>query len=315
MKMIDMHCDTAMKLLAKSEKHLKKNDWHVDYEKLKKSNSFVQFFAYFIHLEAFNKYGFDLRNEMELVREMHKRFTREVHSIEGMYILKEMKDLDESKIGALLTLEGAGCVETLKDVDELYDMGIRLITLTWNWNNRIARPNVPKDNMDQGLTEFGIEAVKRMNELGIIIDVSHLSDAGFWDVIKYSTKPFVASHSNARKIGKHVRNLTDEMIKALAEKGGVTGLNFCSAFLTKDTEAKKMYIKDLVAHIKHIVKVGGIDVMALGTDFDGIGGDLEIKDIGEMHLLAEALKEEGFSKEDIEKIWYKNALRVMKEVL
>ena len=156
-----------------------------------------------------------------------------------------------------------------------------------------------------------------MERLGIIVDVSHLSDAGFYDVLKYSKKPFVASHSNARAVTNVVRNLTDDMIRKLADKGGVVGINFCSNFVmpTPHTDLTFTYIEDLVKHIKHIKNVGGIDVIALGTDFDGIQSTLEIKDASQAQLLAEALLNNDFTYEEVEKIFYKNTMNLYKELL
>ena len=168
-------------------------------------------------------------------------------------------------------------------------------------------------NQKDGLTDFGIQYVRRMEELGMIVDVSHLSDAGFYDVVKYSTKPFVASHSNARSVCGVARNLTDEMIRLLAEKGGVTGLNYCSSFID-DNDTGYTSIASMVEHVRHIAKVGGIDCIGLGSDFDGIGSTLEIKDCSGMQKLYEALTP-YFTQEELEKIFYKNVLRVYKEVL
>ena len=152
-----------------------------------------------------------------------------------------------------------------------------------------------------------------MNNLGMIIDVSHLSDGGFYDVSKNSRKPFVASHSNARAISNHPRNLTDDMIRTLALSGGVMGINFEKHFLGHNNLSR---IEDMLAHIQHIKNIGGIDCISLGTDFDGISNKgLEVKNIGEIEKLSMALSKNNFSEEEIEKIFYKNALRVIKEVL
>jgi membrane dipeptidase len=191
-------------------------------------------------------------------------------------------------------------------------LGVRLITLTWNFPNEIGFPNCQNEYMNKGLTEFGKEVVYEMNKLGMVIDVSHLSDGGFYDVANLSSKPFVASHSNSRSIRSHTRNLTDDMIRTLAEKGGVTGINFCAAFLGSSRDGR---IDDMVEHIKHLRNIGGIDVIALGSDFDGIGNDVEIKDSSEMNKLAYELSKQGFNDDEIEKIFFKNALRVIKEVL
>ena len=189
---------------------------------------------------------------------------------------------------------------------------MRLLTLSWNYPNEIGYPNCKKQYQIQGLTEFGQQVVHEMNELGMIIDVSHLSDQGFYDVANLSKKPFIASHSNARAILDHGRNLTDDMIRQLAEKGGIMGINFYGSFLNPSGESK---VDDMVAHMKHIYNIGGIDVLAIGTDFDGIECSLEIANIGEIHKLMDALMKSGFTAAEIDKIFYKNSLRVMQECL
>ena len=154
--------------------------------------------------------------------------------------------------------------------------------------------------------------VEEMERLGIVPDASHLSDRGFYDLVENCKKPFIVTHSNSRSIKRHPRNLTDDMIKKLSEKGGVMGINFCADFVGYE---KVTQIKDLVSHIKHIKNVGGIDVISLGSDFDGIGNEVEIKDASEMGKLAQALEKEGFTIDEIEKIYYKNALRFLIDTL
>jgi membrane dipeptidase len=167
--------------------------------------------------------------------------------------------------------------------------------------------------VNRGLKDFGIELVHAMNDLGMVIDVSHLSDGGFYDVVKYSKDPFIASHSNARAVCDHKRNLTDEMIKILSEKGGITGINFERSFLNTNG---KSTVEDMIRHIKHIYNIGGIDVISLGTDFDGINSKgNEIDNIGDIHKLSFELSKIGFNEDSIEKIFYKNAMRVIKDVM
>ena len=215
----------------------------------------------------------------------------------------------------------------------VYEQGVRLITLTWNHINEVGfpnfkieadtygdikeKPNFKIPNTEFGLTDFGVELIREMERLGIIVDVSHLSDAGFYDVLKYSKKPFVASHSNSRKITNVVRNLTDDMIRKLADKGGLTGINFCSDFIktTSHTGNTFTYVDDIVKHIKYIRNVGGLDVIALGTDFDGIPSTLEIKDASQIQILADGLLKNGFSYDEVEKIFYKNLMNLYKELL
>ena len=173
-------------------------------------------------------------------------------------------------------------------------------------------PDFITPNTMDGLTAFGFEMIKKMNELGIIIDVSHLSDKGFWDCINTSTKPIVASHSNARGVCNHVRNLTDDMIIALNKNGGVMGMNYCAAFLADDEEEGKNTVKKTVEHIKYIKNLVGVDVIALGSDFDGIDPNIELSNASMMEKMITALKEEGFTEVEINKITHENILRVIK---
>lgn len=191
-----------------------------------------------------------------------------------------------------------------------------MITLTWNYPNEIGYPH--KDtNPVHGLTKRGQELVQEMENLGILVDVSHLSDAGFYDVATCTSKPFVASHSNARAVCNTSRNLTDDMIRILGERGGVTGLNFYPDFLTLPMPGQENpgTIAAVTAHAKHIVNVGGIEVLGLGSDFDGIDSHKELPGVQAVWLLADAFAKEGFKASEIDKIMYGNVLRVYREAL
>ena len=220
-------------------------------------------------------------------------------------------------MSAVLTMEDGRAVQgKLENLKRYYDMGFRALSLTWNYHNCFGAPN-SKDPavMAQGLTDFGKEAVEYMQELGIAIDVSHLSRGGFWDVAKICKKPFIATHSNAYELSPHQRNLKDEQIKALAAAGGVTGLNFCPQFLQPDTVSNVSTAELLAKHARHIADVGGVDVVGIGSDFDGIEGKLEISDASKMQMLADALLKEKFTYDEIEKIFYKNVLRALGDII
>lgn len=310
MSLIDLHCDTAIRLLYEDLK-LKESICSVDINKLKKAKSKAQVFAHFIELDLFsNPYD-------EFIR-VYKNFIKEINeNKEEIEVVRNLKELNEAnrnnKIGAFLSIEEGEVLEgDIDKIQEVYDLGIRLITLTWNFENSIGYPNSGYKFKDKGLKEKGIEMVLKMEELGIIADCSHLSDGGFYDLVKILKKPFIATHSNAREITDHPRNLTDDMIKALANKGGVMGMNFCAPFMGK---SKVTTIESMVRHIEHIRNVGGIDVLAIGGDFDGISNKVEIEDIGEINKLREALIKRGFTAYDIDKIFYKNVERVFKDCL
>lgn len=315
---IDMHCDTITALPHYKEK-LFKNNRHIDIIKLCKGDYLLQCFAIFIRLAK-------VENPYEEFLHYYDIYKKEME--ENSFIISQVtsyKELMENKskriISSLLTVEEGDIIQgDLSKLDDLYNKGVRMISLTWNYNNSLANSNfVYNDegvdlytpNTNGGLTPLGIKWVKRMNELGMIIDVSHLSDAGFYDVIKYSTQPIVASHSNSRAIQPVVRNLTDDMILALSKNGGVMGINYCPMFISDSEEDQ---IKDIVEHIKHIVDVGGINVVALGSDFDGISTPKGMENASMTHKLKEALENAGFSRKDINKIFHENFLRVFKKV-
>ena len=316
MKLIDMHCDTIGTIYSKdSNINLRENNLHVDLEKLKNANSKAQFFALYLdskHAKTIKQKPFKYFNQMLdlFYRELEEN--KEIISLAKNHSDMEQNEKD-NKISAFLTIEDGAVLEgDLDKLEDVYNKGVRLITLTWNFKNELGFPNSRKKFMTKGLTLKGIEVVEKMNELGMLIDVSHLSDCGFYDVLKYSKTPFVASHSNARAITNHPRNLTDKMIKSLAEKGGVIGLNFCTQFLTSDEITK---VSDIANHLKYVKNIGGIDVIGLGADFDGIDSKLEIENIGEMDKLLSKLQKIGFSENEIEKIWHGNVERVIKDVL
>lgn len=305
---IDLHCDTASRLLYENLK-LKESDCKVDIQKLKKANAKAQVFAHFIELNIVNNpYTEFIKMYDNLIKELKEN----EDSIEIVRNLNELEKVNNNgKIGAFLSIEEGEVLEgKVERVKELYDMGIRFITLTWNFKNSIGYPNAGYKYKDFGLTEKGKEIVLEMERLGIIPDCSHLSDGGFYDLVDICKKPFIATHSNARAITDHSRNLTDDMIVKLAEKGGVMGLNFCAPFLGKE---KVPSINSMIKHIKHTRNVGGIDVLALGTDFDGIGNEVEIENIGEIGRLRDTLIKEGFTNSEVDKIFYGNVKRVLKE--
>lgn len=310
MKLIDLHCDTILRCVdSKGEVRLNSNGLCIDVQKLKKAGSLAQFFAMYVDLEK------DLE-PMDRCLDMIDNFYNEIEENSAdIAFAGSIADMErnrrEGKISAFLAVEEGGAIEgKLQNLRNLYRLGVRLITLTWNFPNCIGYPNFEWKYQDKGLTPFGEEVVAEMNRLGMIIDTAHLSDKGFHDVARLSCKPFVASHSNARAIENHSRNLTDDMLRILAEKGGVTGLNLEPIFLGKDGT-----IEVMVNQISHMKKVAGIDVVAIGTDFDGTSPLTAIKDISHMGLLFDALSKAGFTSEEIDKISYKNTERVMREIL
>lgn len=314
MKFIDLHCDTISKMMADTNKYeLKKNDFHVDLEKLKKGDCLAQTFALYVDIsEIKNPYEYC----MKMADKFHEEMSKNIDLIKFASNYDQiMQNQNDGLMTALLSIEEGAVLEgNIDNLQRFYDRGVRMITLSWNHENELSFPHNKEEFREKGLKDFGIEVVHKMNDLGMIIDVSHISDKGFYDVAKLSNKPFIATHSNARQITGHSRNLTDDMLKIIADKGGVTGINFFHSFLS-NTLGIESKIEYMVEHIKHIYNVAGIDAIAIGSDFDGIESDVDIKDASEMGKLYTPLKKAGFTEEEIEKIYYKNALRVIKDVL
>lgn len=326
-----MHCDTIARLYEKKEQGqketLNRNRLDVDLQKLEIGEYLLQNFAVFLDLQESPQ---PYQKALEMIQLWKEEMTANQNRIGIVTNYKEIKENEKKgKLSALLTLEeGEICEGELQKLEALYEMGARMLTLTWNYENSLGYPNVDAKvpvsrkkfttpELEKGLKKKGIEFVEKMNELGMIVDVSHLSDAGFYDVARYSTRPFVASHSNARTVCPWVRNLTDNMIRTLANCGGVMGLNFCMDFLVNsyDNDKKENYMDAVVAHAKHIVKIGGIDVLGFGTDFDGIERNIDLQDASYMPKLVHKMKKAGFTGDDLDKILRNNVLRVYQEVL
>lgn len=335
MNIADMHCDTISLLLERRKKggkdSLRRSDLHMDLEKMKKGGYLLQNFALFLSLRK-------VENPLESVLEMadlyYEQLAENGDLIRPVYCYADIeRNVREGRMSAMLTVEEGGvCKGSLAFLRILCRLGVRMLTLTWNYPNELGWPNleqpgekagadfVPdfgKVNREQGLTETGIAFVEEMERLGMIVDVSHLSDAGFYDVARVAKKPFVASHSNARKVCGCCRNLDDDMIRCLAEHGGVTGLNYCPAFLEDAGEEGALHgsIAAIVRHARHIVNVGGIECLGLGSDFDGISGHKELPDASCMPLLVDAFGKAGFTQTQIDKILFGNVLRLYRETL
>ena len=324
MKVADMHCDTFFLLgrqrKAGEEAALWKNGLHMDLMKMRQGEYLLQNFALFLwQQETEDLYEECLAGcrlfaeEMEANRELISQ-VRTFSEIE--------ENQRQGKISALLTVEeGEVCQGEQKKLEQLYDLGVRMMTLVWNYDNSLttsaAGLQPPKPRRYQGdrpgLTETGVEFVERMEEMGMIPDVSHMSDDGIRDMLKIAKRPFVASHSNVRALCAHKRNLTDEFLKAMGERGCVIGANFYSGFLDIDAELSKT--ARIADHILYMVDRAGIENVGLGSDFDGIECGLEMKNCGGIQSLAEELRKRGMSAAQIERIFYKNVLRLYKEWL
>ena len=321
MNYIDLHCDTIMAIMNHEDQSLKDAPTQINLDKLKKGQALLQCFAMFVHLKKVNdplEYGLKMIDRYYIEIEKNKELIAPV--FEYSDIEKNEKD---HKISSLLTIEeGAITKGNVSILRNLYRLGVRMICLNWNFANGIGHPNFIltegrkpdfyTPNTTDGLTEDGFKIIKEMNRLGIIIDVSHLSDKGFYDCIQTSTRPIVASHSNARAICPNVRNLTDDMILKLHENGGVMGINFCADFLNEEEALGKNTIQWAIKHMIHVKNLVGVDVLSIGSDYDGIDPNIELKDASLMQNLFTEMRKANFTEEEIEKIAFKNFLRVLK---
>lgn len=332
MKVVDMHCDTIAELHKRRQAGetigLRRNNLHVDLEKMKAGDYGLQNFALFTPLDRVER---PFEHGMRLVDVFYQEM-EENKDLIG--VVRSYADIEENwkkgRMSALLTIEeGAVCQGELAFLRAFYRVGVRMMSLTWNFPNELGYPNGKCDDSSsdpnvidaaRGLTPTGIRFLEEMERLGMIIDVSHLNDAGIWDVFKYTKKPFVASHSNARGVVGCPRNLSDEMLRALAERGGVAGINYYIGFLHDEAdwkcrEDRRSLISDMILHMKHMKKIGGIGCIGLGSDFDGISGKLDISCAADLPLLEDGMKKAGFTTSEIEAVFHGNVLRLYKEVL
>lgn len=324
MKYIDMHCDTLMMAwLKKWADVYDRPEMMVDIKRLLAGGCKAQFFAIFLPSPRMKeRMGLTQMDDDDYIDQLVRiyRNTLEHHgdvAAPAGNLADILANDRAGKVSAVLTMEDGRSVDgKMEKLARYYDMGVRVIGLTWNQENCFGAPNSRDASiMAKGLTDFGKDAIIRMNELGMGIDVSHLSDGGFWDVAKLTKKPFFATHSNCRSLNPHPRSMTDEMIRALADKGGVMGVNFCPEFLVGDVENNRTTCDMLTAQLRHMIKTGGEDCAAIGTDFDGMNGELEIASADRMPLLFTALERAGFTAAEIEKIAFRNTERVLADVL
>lgn len=324
MRFIDLHCDTLTSCVyGQKGGHLRKTSGQLDLERLKQAGAMAQVFAVFIpppkrpenaipQARAYFSHACTC-----LLREMNAN--KDIAAL--AYCGDDIRANDaKGLLSILLSVEDCALLDgDRQKISLLYRRGVRLMTLTWNFENSLGYPNspIPADTA-RGLKPFGKEAVALMQKLGILVDVSHLSDGGFWDVVELSKAahvPFTASHSCARALCQHPRNLTDDMLRAIGETGSVCGINFCAGFLSP-TAARTNYtkIEDIVRCARYLRDKAGIDAVALGSDFDGIDSKLEFTDCAGLPALADALAF-YFPEEEVEKICWRNALRVIDETM
>lgn len=350
---IDTHIDTVQRVLFEGVDLSRRGDrGHVDFPRLREGGMNAPFFAlwvptYYQGAEAVRR-TLEFRDAMQRVLDAHP------DQIELALNAADIERITRTgRIAAMLSVEGGHQIADSLGVLRMYHrLGIRSMTLSHFRNNNWADSSTDKP-AHNGLTEFGKEVVREMNRLGMIVDISHVADKTFYDALAVTTRPAIASHSSCRAISDVPRNMTDDMIRALARNGGVIGINFGEGFINpKDAEALRKAVQsigygeapaagkalddyaarqhrrmagealkvaatveDVAAHIDHVVKIAGIDHVGIGSDFDGITGPPQgLEDVSKMPSLTAALLRKGYREADVRKVLGGNFLRVIREV-
>lgn len=301
MKVFDLHCDTIGECY-KHQKNLRSNDMHLSLEKTARYEEYCQVFAIWITDDKRGQTAVDYFNN---VADLYYKSIEENDDLISAY----GSGNDTPVKGVLACEGGSACGGTLDGLRHMYERGVRLVTLTWNDNNEIGGGAFSEG----GITPFGVEFVKECERLGVIIDVSHLNRETFWDVVKVTEKPFVASHSNANIVDNERgirRNLDDAQIEVIRDRRGLIGLNFCNNFLQQQEYPGLL---SLCEQIRYFLEMGCEDIIALGSDYDGCEMIDELKGAEKMSETYEFLLSQGFSQKIIDKIFYENAKRFFEE--
>jgi membrane dipeptidase len=306
---VDMHND----LLSKSKNYdwsVKHKENHTDIPRLLIGGIDVQFLAIWVSPKVKNPYQKGLEQAQifkERVEENKETSGQATNYTEIMSLQKK------GKMAFVLCVEGGNVIQnSIKRLEEFYNLGARYMTITWNKSFDWAVAAKDPNSKTKGLSALGKKIIQTMDSLGMIIDVSHTGVKTIDDILKITKNPIIASHSGSYKVRPHYRNLTDEQIMAVAKNGGVIGINFCPPFLT---DKKQASIKDVIDHIDYIVKLAGIDHVGLGSDFDGIESTpIGLEDCSKYTAITKALLDRGYSEKDIKKILGENFLRIIKKV-
>lgn len=310
----DFHCDTALALLGEdlnSAGSLKKNDHHIDLERASTLAGYAQCFACFTTSipELLNGLSPIVLFERELAT-IQREIDQNAGRIAIAYSPEEIEANREKGImSAILTLEGTAGIDYNPELlEDLHMIGFRVASLGWNEKNPLTGSNLTGG----GLTDQGREFVKEAQRLGILVDVSHISDEGFWDIMKMTDAPIIATHSNSRALCSHPRNLTDDMFRAICETGGVAGYNMCNEFTgehpTLDTVCDHIFhFMEMDPDGKHI---------ALGGDLDGISGmPAGFEGVQSWPDLARRLVQRGLDEQTVRNIFWHNAIGVMERAV
>lgn len=310
---VDTHCDTPMSFSRGGSVALRSSRQQVSVQKMQEGHLDAQYLAAFLSQrdetpESLAKAAADCQN---IIDNIYKDVAAHSESA-GIAITMEdaLRLKAEGKKAFFIGIEnGFGLGGDINLLEKYRDQGVGYVTLCHSYDNGIAHSSTNTEDENLGLTDFGKKVVKEMNKLGMLIDLSHASMGTFWDVMKYSKLPVVCTHSGAKDVYFHNRNLNDDQLRALAKNGGVIQVCIFASYMTAD--ASKTNLDDVIEHIDHCVKVAGIDHVGIGSDFDGGGGVLGLNGSNDMIRITEKLLERGYSEQDIAKIWGGNWFRVL----
>jgi membrane dipeptidase len=308
--LVDGHADILYRMEEEHQDfYQESSELHLNYNRMCEAGIDLQVFALFAH----ERYSPD--EQLRVILGMIDTFYHRVCVNGQVFAVLSKVDLNKNlnlgRRSGLLSIEGGGCLNNdLRVLRMLYKLGVRAMGLTWNNGNCIA--DGVGEPEDRGLTPFGREVVREMNRLGMVVDVSHLAPKGFWGVIEETKRPIIASHSNAKAVHNHRRNLDDDQIRAIIETGGTIGVTFVPYFVS---DKEEVTIKDLLRHIDHILALGGENHLALGSDFDGIVNTMvDLRHGGDYPRLQEALVK-AYGDNVTRKIMGENFKRVLLDVL
>ena len=311
MIVLDSHCDTPSRMIEGLDIGVDNKYGHVDIPKLASGAVDASFFA--LYTPADLSPDSALSKALEMLASI---FDALVIYSGKIALALSPDDIVTNKAKGLISIligmeNGAPIKKSLSLLRLFHWMGVRYMTLTHNSDNEIA-DSAMEGKRWGGLSPFGREVVEEMNRLGMIVDVAHASDNTFNDILDCSKTPVLSTHSCCRALADHPRNMTDDMIRRMADKGGVIQINFYPYFLTTTAQAN---VEDVIRHIDHAVKVGGIEHVGIGTDFDGIKvTPVGLENISKLPVVFDQLSEKGYSDDQIEKIASGNFLRVFREV-
>ncbi|MGJ9457911.1 dipeptidase [Oceanobacillus sp. CF4.6] len=322
---VDAHVDTMMNIINEDtwlpETDIGKDtSLHIDIPKLQEGGLDAAFFAAY----TTDYYGNNPRNISRTLALLNALYWTEQNNHNQFQIastsMEIMKTINSGKIAAIPTIEGAYSLEEHNAIELLHqydDLGVKAIGFNWNYSNALGEGadrvygDPAKTPSQGGLTSLGAEVVKEMNKMGMVIDVSHMSEGTFWDVLEVTEAPIMATHSGVNTLKNHQRNLNDEQLIALSKNGGIVGIVFYPVFLTDEPEA---YVTDVVDHIDYAVNLIGIDHVAIGSDFDGSDMPKDIHDATDLYKITDELINRGYSNEEVEKLLGENTLRLLMDV-